>query len=137
MKNIFILLCLLSIGFTGFAQKKNILKDTTVKEISLEEVVISASNFAEKKKNIAQKIDVISAKTIAQANAQNTGDLLISTGKIFVQKSQQTETDSADFFVQYQQGKTDDDEDTFDWASNYRHYLALRQELEGKLRNVA
>lgn len=89
MKNIFILLCLLSIGLTGFAQKKNILKDTTVKEISLEEVVISASNFAEKKKNIAQKIDVISAKTIAQANAQNTGDLLISTGKIFVQKSQQ------------------------------------------------
>ena len=47
------------------------------------------------------------------------------------------QTDSADFFVQYQQGKTGDDEDKFDWASNYRHYLALRQELESKLRNVA
>lgn len=47
------------------------------------------------------------------------------------------QTDSADFFVRYQQGKTDDDEDSFDWASSYRHYLALRQELENKLRNVA
>ena len=32
---------------------------------------------------------MISAKTIAGTNAQNTGDLLINTGKIFVQKSQQ------------------------------------------------
>ena len=55
----------------------------------LEEVVISASNFTEKKKNIAQYIEVISAKKIAQTNAQNTGDLLINSGKVFVQKSQQ------------------------------------------------
>ncbi len=89
MKKKFIAAILLFITYSGFAQQKNIIKDTTVKEISLDEVVISASNFAEKKKNIAQKIDVISAKTIAQTNAQNTGDLLINTGKIFVQKSQQ------------------------------------------------
>jgi hemoglobin/transferrin/lactoferrin receptor protein len=63
--------------------------DTTKKEISLEEIVISASNTEQQKKNIAQKIDVISAKIIANSNAQNTGDLLINTGKIFVQKSQQ------------------------------------------------
>ncbi len=63
--------------------------DTAQKNITMDEVVISANNFKEKKKNIAQLIDVISAKTIAQTNAQNTGDLLISTGKVFVQKSQQ------------------------------------------------
>ncbi len=63
--------------------------DTAKKQVELEEVVVSSSNFAEKKKNVAQKIDVITAKTIAQFNAQNTGDLLINTGKIFVQKSQQ------------------------------------------------
>ena len=63
--------------------------DSARKEINLEEVIISATNFSEKKKNIAQKIDMISAKTIALTNAQNTGDLLINTGKIFVQKSQQ------------------------------------------------
>jgi len=89
MNKIFILLGLVSITYSGSAQEKNIKRDTTIKEIGLEEVVISASNFVEKKKNIAQKIDVINAKTIAQTNAQNTGDLLINTGKIFVQKSQQ------------------------------------------------
>ena len=88
MKRIFISACLVFTTCAVFAQENNN-KDTTKKEISLEEVVISASNFSENKKNIAQKIEVISAKTIAQVNAQNTGDLLINTGKIFVQKSQQ------------------------------------------------
>lgn len=58
-------------------------------EKSLQEVVISASKFLENKRNVAQKIDIITARTIALTNAQNTGDLLINTGKIFVQKSQQ------------------------------------------------
>ncbi len=66
-----------------FAQ---VVVDTTK---NLEEIVVSSSNFNEKKKNVAQKIDVVSAKTITNANAQNTGDLLVNTGKIFVQKSQQ------------------------------------------------
>jgi hemoglobin/transferrin/lactoferrin receptor protein len=63
--------------------------DTTDKYIKLDEVVISANKFLEKKKNVAQKIDVISSGYIAKVNAQNTGDLLISTGNVFVQKSQQ------------------------------------------------
>lgn len=69
--------------------KRNPFADSTKIKIDLEEVVISSSNFIEKKKHIAQKIDVLSARTIAQTNAQNTGDLLLNTGKIFVQKSQQ------------------------------------------------
>lgn len=88
MNKIFVLFGLLLITHTGLAQKP-VNKPDTLKEVGLEEVVISASNFAEKKKNIAQKIEVINAQTIAQTNAQNTGDLLINTGKIFVQKSQQ------------------------------------------------
>jgi len=72
------------------AQQKNAAtRDTTKNDILLEEVVMSSSNFAEKKKYVAQKIEVISAKSIAQINAQNTGDLLANTGKVFVQKSQQ------------------------------------------------
>ena len=86
MTRIFIISGLLFISPGGFAQEKNNKKDTALKEINLEEVVISASNFTEKKKNIAQKIDVITAKSIAQGNAQNTGDLLMNTGKIFLQK---------------------------------------------------
>lgn len=61
----------------------------TSKVTELEEVVISANKFQEKKKNVAQSIQVITARHIAQANTQNTGDLLINTGNIFVQKSQQ------------------------------------------------
>ena len=63
--------------------------DTTQRNITMDEIVISANNFKEKKKNVAQLIDVISSKTMAQTNAQNMGDLLINTGKVFVQKSQQ------------------------------------------------
>lgn len=63
--------------------------DTTNKFITLNEVVVSGTKFFEKKKNIAQRVDVISQKYIAKTNAQNTGDLLISTGNVFVQKSQQ------------------------------------------------
>jgi len=75
---------LLFIQFTKAQTQK---EDTTAKNLS--EIVISASKFPEKKINVAQKIDVISSKFIANVNAQNTGDLLINTGNVFVQKSQQ------------------------------------------------
>src|SRR3712207_6434520 len=55
----------------------------------LDEVIIYTTKFAERKKNIVQKTEVISAERIAQLNAQNTGDLLLNTGNVFVQKSQQ------------------------------------------------
>ncbi|MFZ4057852.1 MAG: TonB-dependent receptor [Ferruginibacter sp.] len=63
--------------------------DTTHKAIVLDEVVLSSGNFEEKKKNIAQRIELLSSKHIEQSMSQNTGDLLLNTGKIFVQKSQQ------------------------------------------------
>jgi hemoglobin/transferrin/lactoferrin receptor protein len=69
------------------AQTRN--DDSAQKVIQLEEVVISANKFVEKKKYIAQKIDIITARQIATANTQNTGDLLMNTGNVFVQKSQQ------------------------------------------------
>ena len=56
---------------------------------TLDEVVISANKFSSQKKNVAQKIDVISKNFISRVNAQNTGDLLINTGNVYVQKSQQ------------------------------------------------
>jgi len=59
----------------------------TLKELG--EIIISANKFPEKKKNIAQKIDIISSEYISAVNTQNTGDLLMRTGNIFVQKSQQ------------------------------------------------
>ena len=90
MKKIYLLICLFSAFQSLDAQKNNQqVIDTISKRIDLDEVVVSSSGFAERKKNIAQKIEVISAKNIVQSNSQNTGDLLMNTGTIFVQKSQQ------------------------------------------------
>ncbi|MEY3687712.1 MAG: hypothetical protein RIR84_553, partial [Bacteroidota bacterium] len=75
---------------TGFhlvhAQSKT---DSSFQSKELDEIVVSGSKFAEKKKNIVQRIDIIHAKTIAKNNVQNMGDLLASSGNVFVQKSQQ------------------------------------------------
>lgn len=83
-KHILLLYILLSIGAFLNAQE---VKDSTGKE--LESIIISGSRFAEKKKNIIQKIDIITSNDIRKTNAQNMGDLLMSTGNVFVQKSQQ------------------------------------------------
>jgi hemoglobin/transferrin/lactoferrin receptor protein len=64
-------------------------QEDTASEKTLAEVVVSANKFAERKRNVNQKIDIITARAIGATNAQNTGDLLINTGNVFVQKSQQ------------------------------------------------
>jgi hemoglobin/transferrin/lactoferrin receptor protein len=79
-----ILLPVLLISNSLFAQ---IQRDSAA--LDLEEAIIYSNKFKENRKNIAQQIDVITARKIAQVNAQNTGDLLINTGTLFVQKSQQ------------------------------------------------
>lgn len=83
MKKILMLTAFICGALLLFAQ------EDSLNEKTLGEVVISANKFAEKKKNVNQKIDIITARTIATINAQNTGDLLINTGNVFVQKSQQ------------------------------------------------
>ncbi|HVF80613.1 MAG TPA: TonB-dependent receptor plug domain-containing protein, partial [Flavisolibacter sp.] len=82
MKKILCLSALLSFYCISSAQT-----DTAAK--NMDEVLIYSGKFAERKKNIAQKVEVISARQIAHLNSQNTGDLLINTGNVFVQKSQQ------------------------------------------------
>lgn len=77
------LLSLWGLCFSAFGQTD------TSSTVNLEEAIIYSGKFAEKKKNVSQPVDVISARTIARFNAQNTGDLLLNTGQVFVQKSQQ------------------------------------------------
>ena len=45
--------------------------------------------------------------------------------------------DSEDFFNKYNQGMLSDDAVFIEWANDYRHYLALHQELEQRLNYVA
>jgi len=58
-------------------------------DTSLLDVIITGTKFPEKKKNVVQRIDIINNQYIQTTNAQNSGDLLQSTGNVFVQKSQQ------------------------------------------------
>lgn len=83
MRKFTLLSALLYVSIITYAQQ-----DTSSQK-TLEEAVVYSNKFAEKKKNLAQKIDVITAGNIARYNGQNTGDLLINTGNVFVQKSQQ------------------------------------------------
>ena len=85
MRKVFLMM--LTVSAFLYTQAQNEKQDSSAKE--LEELVISASKFPEKKLHVAQRIDVINSKFISRVNAQNTGDLLINTGNVFVQKSQQ------------------------------------------------
>lgn len=58
------------------------------KSYSLDEVVVSASKFEEKRKDIAQPIEVIKAKDLAFMNQSTTADVMQNTGNVLVQKSQ-------------------------------------------------
>lgn len=55
---------------------------------SMEEIVVSASKFEEKKKDVSQKIQVLRASEIQQMNQSSTADVLSNSGSVFVQKSQ-------------------------------------------------
>lgn len=82
MKKIFGLAAVLGLWGGAFAQTD------TLAERSMEEVVLYANKFAERRKNIVQKVDVISAGRIAQLNTPTMAELLQTTGNVFVQKSQ-------------------------------------------------
>lgn len=53
------------------------------------EVVVSASRFQEKREDVAQQVQVISKRDIAFLSQQSTADLLMQSGNVMVQKSQQ------------------------------------------------
>lgn len=55
---------------------------------NLEQVVISASKFEQKQKDVPQKIISLKASDIALANPQTSADLLENSGQVFIQKSQ-------------------------------------------------
>lgn len=62
--------------------------ELTLKEIKLDEVVISATKWEENIEEIPNKIEKIDSKTIAFANPQTSADLLKNTSGVYIQKSQ-------------------------------------------------
>lgn len=44
--------------------------------------------------------------------------------------------ESEEFFYGFTKGKTEDSKDFVEWANDYQHYLALRQEIATQLRHA-
>jgi hemoglobin/transferrin/lactoferrin receptor protein len=55
---------------------------------SMEEVIISANRFAEKRKDVAQQVAVINSNELNHMNQSSTADVMTNQGNVFVQKSQ-------------------------------------------------
>jgi hemoglobin/transferrin/lactoferrin receptor protein len=55
---------------------------------SLDEIVVSASKFEEKRKDVAQKIQVIRSSELQNMNQSSTADVIANSGNVMVQKSQ-------------------------------------------------
>jgi hypothetical protein len=64
-------------------------------------------------------------------------DALIDLARKLTTYELQYQMNSAEFFTQYSQGNTADDEDFVEWAGAYQHYLGLHQDLERRLKDVA
>lgn len=88
MKKILISLAFLFIVRPGFSQKENNSTDTTKKQVSLTEVVLSVNKWEQKLNEVPNKITKISKTEILRNNPQTAADLLGQTGTVFIQKSQ-------------------------------------------------
>ena len=79
------------IGFYEFTALKTnvpVFVNLRPKELSLDEVVISASKFEQSQKEVPKSIISIKAEDILFDAPQTSADLLNNSGKVFVQKSQ-------------------------------------------------
>ncbi|WP_205513959.1 TonB-dependent receptor plug domain-containing protein [Longitalea arenae] len=81
----FILVLILSGGFWFSAYARQIPVDSTS---LLEEVIVTANKFPERRKFIAQPTLVLAKKEIDGSLSNNTAGLLEHSGKVFVQRSQ-------------------------------------------------
>jgi hemoglobin/transferrin/lactoferrin receptor protein len=61
----------------------------TIEDITLNQVVVSASRWNQASRDIPSKVSSISTKDIQLLNPQTSADLLGSSGEVFIQKSQQ------------------------------------------------
>ncbi len=87
MKKKCLLFIFLLMAYWGTAQNAPV--DTTLEAVPLNEAVISVTRGSLAKSAVAQQVKTLRRTEIEFANAQSTADLLLGTGQVFVQKSQQ------------------------------------------------
>ncbi len=71
-----------------FSQKKESIKDSILKTLNLDELVLSMSKWEQNKNEIPNKIIDINKTTIIRNNPQTSADMMAQTGAVYVQKSQ-------------------------------------------------
>jgi len=75
------------IGVLLLASLKVSAQEDTIKR-NIEEVVITANKFEMLRREVVQRIDIVTKKELQWMNSMTTADLLSNTGNILVQKSQ-------------------------------------------------
>lgn len=58
-------------------------------------------------------------------------DALVAVAKRLSRHESEAGMDSEDFYLRYARGEMDDDARSIDWANDYRHFLALCEDLKG------
>jgi len=71
-----------------YVEKENN-KSDTVRTSYLDEMVVSANRIPEQRRNIAQQVKVMGPGVITNLNLQNSADLIVNSGVVAIQKSQQ------------------------------------------------
>ena len=64
-------------------------------------------------------------------------DALVAVAKRLSVYEDQYQMASEDFFHKFGKGQIEDSVDFVEWANDYEHYVAIRNDIERHLRNVA
>jgi hypothetical protein len=64
-------------------------------------------------------------------------DALIAVTKRLARYEAEAGLESETFFNRYTHGQAGDDAEAIEWANDYRHFLALRAELDARLHEAA
>jgi hypothetical protein len=63
-------------------------------------------------------------------------DALVAVSKRLSAYEGRNKIESEVFFDRFVKGQTEDSEEFVEWANDYQHYLALRQQVEAKVRHA-
>jgi hypothetical protein len=63
-------------------------------------------------------------------------DALVAVSKRLNAHEERNRMESEVFFDRFAKGQTEDSEEFVEWANDYQHYLALREEVEAKVRHA-
>ena len=63
-------------------------------------------------------------------------DALVAVSKRLSIYERQYKMETEEFFDRFSKGQTEDSREFVEWANDYQHYLALRQEVDTQLRHA-